>query len=108
MGYIKHHAISVTSWDSKAIKKAHRYAKKLFSKRASSVIKSTSNSWFTFFIAPDGSKEGWPESDKGDNERTEFINWLDSQKYEDDSNVLAFCEFFYGEDNGHSKIERHN
>lgn len=108
MGYIKHHAISVTSWDEKLIKKAHRLAKKIFKKRASPIMNADINSYLTFFISPDGSKEGWEESDKGDISRNVFIKWINEQAYEDGSNALAFCEFFYGEDNGESEIVRHN
>ncbi|RLI47235.1 hypothetical protein DRO61_08135 [Candidatus Bathyarchaeota archaeon] len=108
MGYIKHHGIAVTSWDEKILKKAHRLAKEIFKKRASPIMNGDINSYLTFFIAPDGSKEGWEESDKDDISRSVFINWINKQAYEDGSNPLDFCEFFYGEDNDESEVTRHN
>ena len=108
MGYIRHHAIAVTSWNDELIKKAHEKAMQIFKDRTSSIIESDVNSYQSFFIAPDGSKEGWGESDIGDVQRKTFKDWINEQAYEDGSNSLSFCEFFYGDDNGESLIEAHN
>ncbi len=108
MGYIRHHAIAVTSGIDELLKKAHDKAKLIFEDRTSEILKGVTNNYNSFFIAPDGSKEGWEESQTGDNQREEFVKWINEQAYEDDSNSLAFCEFFYGDDNGESLIETHN
>lgn len=108
MGYIRHHGIAVTSWNDELIKKAHEKATQIFKSRTSSIIKSDVNRYQSFFIAPDGSKEGWGESDIGDVQRKTFKDWINEQAYEDGSNSLSFCEFFYGDDNGESLIEAHN
>lgn len=108
MGYIKHHGIAVTSGIDELIKEAHTKAKSIFNERTSELLTSETNGYKSFFIAPDGSKEGWDESNKGNAQRETFVKWINEQAYEDDSNSISFCEFFYGEDNGNSLIENHN
>ena len=108
MGYIKHHAIAVTSGIDDLLKKAHDKAIEIFKDQTSEILQSTTNGYKSFFIAPDGSKEGWEESQIGNKKRANFVKWINKQAYDDGSNSLSFCEFFYGEDNGYSKIENHN
>ena len=108
MGYIKHHSIAVTSCNDKIIKVAHTKAKSIFNNRTSEILNSDINNYKSFFISPDGSKEGWDDSKKGDNQRKTFINWINQQAYEDGSNSISYCEFFYGDTDGNSKIENHN
>ena len=108
MGYIRHHGIAVTSWNDELIKKAYKKATRIFKSRTSNIIESDVNGYKSFFIAPDGSKERWEESDIGDVQRKKFKEWINKQAYEDGSNSLSFCEFFYGDDNGESLIEAHN
>ena len=108
MGHIKHHGIAVTSSINELIKEAHTKAKSIFNERVSNLLNSETNDYKSFFIAPDGSKEGWDESNKGNEQRAAFVKWVNSKKYEDGSNSISFCEFFYGEDNGYCEIENHN
>lgn len=76
MGYSIHHSIVVVSWQVDAIAEAHKEAVRILGATASEVVRSPMNSVFSFFVGPDGSKEGWPESDAGDTKRDEFIAWL--------------------------------
>lgn len=108
MGYIKHHAIVVTSWNRDAIFKAHFKATEIFKDTVSNIVDGMINGYMSFFVGPDGSKEGWTDSDKGDENRAAFIEWVNEQAYEDGSNKLAFVEVWYGEDNREAKIENHN
>ena len=109
MGYIKHHAIVVTSYHNDDIKKAKKKANKIFGKHyVSKIIITEVNGYHSFFISPDGSKEGWGESNDGDENREKFVEWLNKYAYDDGSNSLSFCEFFYGDDEGKSKIVNHN
>ena len=108
MGYTRHHAIVVTSWNDELIKKASLEARKIFGTEVSRLLKGDVNNFMSFMIPPDGSKEGWGESDEGDSRRAKFITWLNDQAYDDGSNALSFCEFFYGDDEGESSIENHN
>ena len=108
MGYIKHHGIAVTSSIDELIKEAHTQAKSIFKYRTSEILNSETNGYKSFFIAPDGSKEGWGESNNGNDKRETFVKWVNEKAYEDGSNSISFCEFFYGEDNGYSEVENHN
>lgn len=51
----------------------------------------------TVVMVPDGSKEGWKESDTGDRVRDDFISTLEKANYEDGSNPWAWVEVGYGE-----------
>jgi hypothetical protein len=81
MGYHIHHAIVVTSWSEQRIKAAHDYARIIFAKLdacVSEITPAVVNGYTSFFIAPDGSKEGWPESNACDIARDEFFKKINS------------------------------
>ena len=108
MGYTKHHAIVVSSWDEKLLGKAHEKAVEIFGKTVTNIVTSFVNTVDSFLIGPDGSKEGLNESDEGDTKRAMFIKWINLQAFEDGSNSLSFAELYYGEDNGKAEITNHN
>jgi hypothetical protein len=113
MGYVKHHAIVVTSWNEEAIKEAHKIATKICEQElgrslVSTLVEGVVNTQFSFLLAPDGSKEMWSDSDKGDVARHKFIKWINEQAFGDGSNRLSYAELFFGEDNGLSEITDHN
>ncbi len=91
MGYIKHNAIIVTSWDGDKIAEAHKKAREIF-EWVSEISPSAINGYRSFFVPPDGSKEGWPESFNGDNDRKEFIKWCKSTEYADGSTPLSVID----------------
>lgn len=104
MGYMRHNAIIVTSWNDKLIGEAIAKAKEIgliVLGPANSVV----NSYQTILIAPDGSKEGWTESNTGDRQREQFRDWLNAQRYEDGSTALEWVEVAYGSDDHESAIE---
>lgn len=108
MGYMKHHAIIVTSWDEKYLKPAHDKAVDLFYPIAD-VTEMTSpamNGFTSFMVAPDGSKEGWDHSDRGDRARDEFVQWLRDQAYDDGSSAYGWVEVQFDDDEGHDAIVR--
>lgn len=114
MGYIRHHAIIVSGgdWGAKddagfPIHRAHGKAKELGCV-VSEIVKSTINGYMTFLIAPDGSKEGWEESDRGDVCREAFLAYCETQRYEDRSSPLSWAEVQYGDDNGEARIVHHD
>jgi hypothetical protein len=74
MGYIRHDAIIVTSWDTRAVRLAREKAKELLLP-VSGVVHSNTNSYMSFLIAPDGSKEGWEESTRGEAARERWKAW---------------------------------
>jgi hypothetical protein len=100
MGYVRHHAIAFTSYDEAKIKKLHEIAMSLAESQVTPLMKSNINSYYTFFLAPDGSKEWWPDSDHGDEVREKLIAETDD--------YISFCEFYYGDDEGMSLVTRHN
>lgn len=108
MGHIKHHAIAVTSWDESKLDLAYKKAKDIFGDTVSDMVGGVVNSFRSFFIAPDGSKEGWAESNIGDEKRAAFVDYLISFQYEDGSSPIDYCEFYYGDDNGKSEVVNYN
>ena len=107
MGYMRHHAVIVTSWDEKRIADAHLKARAIFEpQQVTVIVRGTVNHYESFMVGPDGSKEGWDDSDEGDRRREQFTRWLDSQRYEDGSTSLKWVEVQYGDDNGETCIVR--
>lgn len=96
MGWILHQAIVVTTFDKQRVKAAHEEAKRIFNGYVTEVIISPVNFYYSFLIPPDGSKDGWPDSDQGDERRAEFGAWVRAQAYEDGSNVFDAIEISYG------------
>ena len=115
MGYMRHHAIIVTNWHSEkdtyqprgaaTIEDAHREAIRI-GLRPTPVTDPVTNGYRTFFVPPDGSKEGWEESEAGDSRRDEFVEWLEKQTYDDGSTPLDWAEVQYGDDDGHQYVVR--
>lgn len=99
MGYIRKHAIIVTAFDAidatvarqKAIgifKNEEGCIGDKFGRMISDIMQAPINDEYTFFIGPDGSKEGWDTSDKADAMRNEFTSWLNKNGY-------SFAEVMY-------------
>ena len=101
MGYIRHNAIVVTGWQEKAVQKARRKAIKLGC-QATEIMESPANVNYTFLIPPDGSKEGWPESNTGDSRRYRFRRWL-NKAYQKDL-FLDWVEVSYGTEGGKAQV----
>ena len=109
MGYIQHHAIVVTGTYDEWIESAHVKAVDLFGEtQASAIVNSKMNGTKSFFVGPDGSKEGWEDSDRGDRNRDKFIAYLDGLRYEDGSSPLSWVEVLYGDDEGACFVVHHD
>ncbi len=93
MGYYNHHAIIVTAWDEKYITDAHKKAIEIFNETCSSVVESNINGYVSFFIAPDGSKEGCKDSDDVNDRREEFKKWINNY-----DGYIDAVEIYYGGD----------
>ena len=118
MGYIRHHAIIVTGRDYGEHKSdlsvfcditdAHREATNVIfgSDCVSDLSVLHINCTRSFCIWPDGSKEGWAESDDGDGRRNAFITWLRAQYHEDGSSPVAWAEVQFGDDANEACIVR--
>lgn len=106
MGYMKHNAIIVTSWNQDGIEAAAIKAREI----GLTVIgpcEPLVNNYQTILVVPDGSKEGWQESDTGDEHRAAFRKWLGEQVYEDGSSWLEWAEVAFGSDDGTAVVEHH-
>ena len=106
MGYIRHNAIVVTSWNTDAIEAAACRARNI----GLTVIGPSAaliNGYRTLLVCPDGSKEGWEESDHGDKSRADFRDWMNQQRYGDGSTNLHWVEVAYGSDDANATIEAH-
>lgn len=110
MGYMRHHTIVVTGMVYEfdrhlSIGMVHEKAKSIF-KWVSPLSPRAVNGFISFFIPPDGSKEGWSESDEGNAERDKFIQYLDSIMYEDGSSPVDWVEVQFGDDELETKVVR--
>jgi hypothetical protein len=106
MGYIAHNAIICTAWDEKRLKVARDQAVSIFGGTVSEIVSSPINGYKSFFVAPDGSKEGWYDSDKGDEKREEFCRWLDNEWSNSDLWIDYVGVRYGGDEPEHACIEK--
>lgn len=110
MGYMRLHAIVVTGgqWGDTPIEAVHQKACEMFSGEGrtlvSELMPEAINGYRSFFIAPDGSKEGWTDSDIWDERRQRFIEWLKSKRYEDGSGPCSWVLVQFGDDDMVTRI----
>ena len=105
MGYMRHHAIVVTSWKDELLDTAHAVATAL-GMSVTPITPAVTNGFRSFLVAPDGSKEGWDESDAGDERRSKLVEWLDGQGYDDGSTSIGWVEVQFDDDDDHTRIVR--
>jgi hypothetical protein len=113
MGFVRHHAIVVTSWnkydDEKEPTEAAFYQKDQHFTRAVAKAEELGcrvqfqtrdafNAYRTMIVCPDGSKSGWNEDQEGNTRRRLFKEWLREQRYADQSSPYEWCEIVYGSD----------
>ena len=120
MGYTRHHAIVVTSLAEPSAKGDKPHVSEVRKTIAdicaryggycavTPLTPPTVNNVTSFLVAPDGSNEGWMESDKGDKARSAIIKYLRSLRYEDGSTRYPFVEVQFGDDERKTKICRHS
>lgn len=104
MGYMRHNAIVVTSWNTDVIEAAACRARNI----GLTVIGPSAaliNGYRTMLVCPDGSKECWEESDQGDRRRADFRDWMNAQRHEDGSSSLEWTEIAYGSDDCTAEVE---
>ena len=104
MGYMRHHTIVCCGmcFDIEKmvdIKTAHKKAKTIFP-YVSPLSPEGLNHYQSFFIPPDGSKEGWTEADRGNENREKFIQWLKSIRFDDGSSLVSWVEVQFADDEG--------
>lgn len=113
MKNIIHHTIIVTVKDLKLAEKikseiSFLYKKNMEAKNGfeliSPIVPSLINNFYSFFICPDGSKEGYDLSDDGDNIRAKTILLLNAYKSKDEESGINYVELSYGNDNESPQI----
>lgn len=107
MGYMRHHAIVVTGYKRETVKTARTVAVEA-GLNPTPLINSPVNGYVSFFIPPDGSKEGWTDSEMGDARRAALIEYLDTQRFEDGGSFLDWVEVQYGDDERVTMVTAHN
>jgi hypothetical protein len=111
MGYMRHHAIVVTGYagndkDSAAFKLLRDRLSELaaasedMTHKVTEVTKPAMNGFASFLIAPDGSKEGWRTSNRGDAYRDAAIAILEN------GHIADWVEVQFCDDNGVNRITR--
>jgi len=105
MGYMQHHAIIVTSFADERVIAAHAKAIEL-GMSVTNITGAVTNGYTSFLIGPDGSKEGWGTSDEGDAKRAAMVDYLDAQRYDDNSTALDWVVVQYGDDEMDTHIVR--
>lgn len=103
MGYIRHNAIVITTWNEANIVAAADKAEEI-GLQVLGPAPSVMNGYRSLMICPDGSKEGWVDSDIGDSKRLEFRDWLDAQRYDDGSSNFEWAEIAYGSDDAAAEV----
>lgn len=97
MGYMRHDAIVVTSWSAQWILDAYNQAIDL-GLQVLGPSEEVTNDYRSILICPDGSKEGWPESDTYNQLRLQYIDWLNSVKFSDGSSTLSWVAVSFNND----------
>jgi hypothetical protein len=97
VGYVKHSAIIVTGKDLAIVGRARSVASVL-QLVVTDVVADSVNGYHSFLVAPDGSKEGWIDSDLGDQRRDQFVEWI--RVLPDTEGHLDWIDVEYGGDHG--------
>lgn len=115
MGIVIHHAFVVTaSYRQEADEGngghwadvAHAEATRLLGDLVTPVIDGGLNNVRSFAVLPDGSKEGWAESDEVEAGRARLGDWLRGQAYEDGSSPLSWVLVEWGPDTDRPSVVR--
>ncbi len=97
MGTIQHDVVIATTWCQETQEKIEDYV--FNNLLVDKVVRHSARmgKYKTYILGPDGSKEGWDDSDRGDIWRFNFILFLESFTYEDGSSPVRWVEVSYGE-----------
>lgn len=106
MGYMRHHAIIVTGAIPEKLHAAHAAAQSIFPV-VTAIVDSETNGYGSFMVPPDGSKEGWEESDEGNTRRELFLDALSDLRYPD-GYPFEWVEIQYGDDDRETVVTHHS
>jgi hypothetical protein len=74
-------------------------ASDLFGSLVTQYVHTKLNGYLSFFVATDGSKEGWPEAEEADTKRKALCDFIDTFAYADGSSPFWYVDVAYGETN---------
>lgn len=94
MSETTHHAIIVTSGLPHAIFTAAQKAREIFGEKQIYLTPPGVNGVRSFLVPPDGSKDGWSDSDEGDRRRMIFLRWIQDAEI---AYALEWVEIEYGD-----------
>ena len=99
MGVINHNAVLATTWSETLADELQAWVDQLSEGEQNLFVRSSpvTNGYHSFALMPDGSKEGWEESDSGDLLRQRFIDRLSEDQYDDASSPWDWVEVGFGE-----------
>ena len=99
MGIINHNAVVATTWNENEVLRIKEWVKSLDEKTQAAFLfgPRVVNGYATVILVPDGSKEGWDESTKGDVLRSRFTSKLEESNHNDGSSPWDYVEIGYGE-----------
>lgn len=102
MGYVCHNAIVVTGWGPGTVEEVHRRVKELATdyQYVTELSPEGANSDRSFMVCPDGSYEGWEDSDAGDAGRDRIVEYLRESGAD-------WVEVLYGDQEGACFVVRH-
>jgi len=99
MGTQRHHAIVISGQEDHLMVAAHNMAVSL-ELPTTPIVRARYNGWSSFCVVPDGSNEGWVESNLMDESRAVLIRWLTAHRQFD------WIEVSFADEQGPSKILR--
>lgn len=99
MGIMHHNAVIATTFSDQKYRDVMRWIKRRSDIEQTLFLagEGIANNEYTIVLIPDGSKEGWEESDIGDALRQAFIERLQQDAFEDNSSPWRWIEVGYGE-----------
>lgn len=98
MGVVNNNAVIATTWSKEEVARIKEWVSLLPNMRSLFLFGGEEiNGKTTVVMVPDGSNEGWVESDDGDELRNAFVTELEKANYDDGSNPWSFVEVGYGE-----------
>lgn len=100
MGIMNHNAVIATTWSSEKADILQKWIEKLTKDEQRFIVRveeTLTNGYHTFIIVPDGSKEGWEDSNNGDRLRELIIMRLSKDNYNDNSSPWDWVEIGFGE-----------
>lgn len=99
MGVENNNAVLATTWNDECVLRVTRWIGRQTNdlRGLFAVVPGIAEHKTTIVLCPDGSKEGWEISDRGDDLRQRFIDELAKDDYEDGSSPWDWVEVGYGE-----------